>query len=101
MHDLLPGLKGTLGHPLPARALSHQAGLASWIPFYRSALEDTTGAFCDAQTRCVPVSPGMFMEEAYLDTIWNTISTPSWTPLATTDSDLGFYMWDKVCPPGA
>ena len=100
VHDLLPGLKGhPLGTRSPRELLSHQAGLASWIPFYRSALEDTTGAFCDApDTSChVPVSPGMFMEEAYLDTIWNTILNAELdAPGDYRYSDLGFYMWDKV-----
>ena len=100
VHDLLPGLKGhPLGTRSPRELLSHQAGLASWIPFYRSALEDSTGAFCDApDTSChVQVSPGMFMEEAYLDTIWNTILNAELdAPGDYRYSDLGFYMWDKV-----
>jgi beta-glucosidase-like glycosyl hydrolase/CubicO group peptidase (beta-lactamase class C family) len=100
VHDLLPDLKGhPLGTRSPRQLLSHQAGLASWIPFYRSALEDTTSAFCDApDTSChVPVSPGMFMEEAYLDTIWNTILNAELdAPGDYRYSDLGFYMWDKV-----
>ena len=100
VHDLLPGLTGhPLGTRSPRELLSHQAGLASWIPFYRSALEDTTGAFCDApDSSChVPVSPGMFMEEAYLDTIWNTILDAELdAPGVYRYSDLGFYMWDKV-----
>ena len=100
VHDLLPDLKGhPLGTRSPRQLLSHQAGLASWIPFYRSALEDTTGAFCDApNTSChVPVGPGMFMEETYLDTIWNTILNAELdAPGDYRYSDLGFYMWDKV-----
>ena len=100
VHDLLPELKGhPLGTRSPRELLSHQAGLASWIPFYRSALEDTTGAFCDVpDSSChVPVSPGMFMEEAYLDTIWNTILDAELdAPGDYRYSDLGFYVWDKV-----
>ena len=100
VHDMLPELKDhPLGTRSPRELLSHQAGLTSWIPFYRSALDDTTGAFCEApDASCfVPVSPGMYMEESYLDTIWTTILNAELdAPGEYRYSDLGFYMWDKV-----
>ena len=97
--DLLPELKDhELGTRTPRELLTHQAGLEPWIPFYASALEDSSGVFgaeptdgCDLE-----ITPNLFLEDAYADTVWNMILQSELKPAGDYKySDLGFYLWRR------
>ncbi len=100
MAQLLPELKDHgLGQRTPRQLLTHQAGLESWIPFYRRALADSSGVFCEeANDSCsIEVTPGMYMKATYSDSIWKHILEADLDPPGTYRySDLGFYVWRKV-----
>jgi len=95
----LPWVKGTDKAGLHIKdVLLHQAGLKSWIPFYKETL-DANGKlkkdlFRDApwKTYSIPVARDLYLRNDYKDTIWNRILT---SPLENTGkyvySDLDFY----------
>lgn len=100
----LPIVKGTDKENLRIRdLLLHQAGLKSWIPFYR----DTYDSFGkpsaivyskqQAPGYTVPVAQNMYMRSDYKDSVWKTIVT---TPLENQGryvySDLDFYFLAAV-----
>lgn len=96
----MPELDGhDLGARTPRDMLAHQAGLESWIPFYLSAIADSSGVFdnvpyegCD-----ISISPSLFMEDAYTDTVWHMILDAELNePGEYRYSDLGFYIWRKL-----
>jgi beta-glucosidase-like glycosyl hydrolase/CubicO group peptidase (beta-lactamase class C family) len=100
MDRLLPELQD---HPLGTRTvrevLTHQAGLEPWIPFYLSALKDSSGVFGTHPTDgcSVEITPSMYLEDAYADTVWNAILNAELRPAGTYRySDLGFYLWARV-----
>lgn len=83
--------------------LLHQAGLKSWIPFYKNTLdsmgrpiEDIYHTTADKQYS-IPVAANMYMRNDYRDTIWNTIlSTPPENKGRYVYSDLDFYFLAAV-----
>lgn len=97
--DYLPITLGTDKAPLVIKdLLLHQAGLKSWIPFYRSFF-DSTGNLSDYVFHQQPdpgysveVAQGLWMRRDYQDTVWQMILT---SPLENTGhcvySDLDFY----------
>ena len=100
MNRLLPELED---HPLGTRTvrelLTHQAGLEPWIPFYISALEDSSGVFGSSPSDgcAIEVTPSMYLEDAYTDSVWNMILTSELRPPGKYHySDLGFYLWLRV-----
>lgn len=97
--DLLIELNGhDLGDRTAREFLTHQAGLEPWIPFYIAALEDSSGVFGMERTDgCdIPVAPGLYMEDAFSDSVWNMILTSELNrPGKYKYSDLGFYIWQK------
>lgn len=97
--DYLPWVKGTDKANLKIRdMLLHQAGLKSWIPFYKETLDENGNPRKDVYTdrlddkHRIEVAKNMYMRNDYADTIWNKILT---TPLENRGryvySDLDFY----------
>lgn len=78
----LPQVAGTDKSSLRIRdLLLHQAGLKSWIPFYRETL-DSNGKpdaiiYSNKKTGdySIEVANKMYMRKDYVDTVWNTILT--------------------------
>jgi beta-N-acetylhexosaminidase len=100
MAQLLPELSDhPLGTRTPRELLTHQAGLESWIPFYVSALADSSGVFAtEPSDGCaIEVTPSMFLEDAYTDSVWSMILNAELAPAGKYRySDLGFYMWLRM-----
>ena len=78
--------------------LAHHARLQAWIPFYQRTLHD---GLPDQhiyhrepdEDSNIPVAPGMYMENAWVDTIWNTIFRSELLPKKEYKySDLGLYL---------
>jgi len=96
--------KGTNKAKLHIRdLLLHQAGLRSWIPFYKETI-DASGnpdkeIYSVTQTKeySVQVSKSLFMRSDYIDTIWSRILA---SPLENTGhfvySDLDFYFLAEI-----
>ena len=100
MSRLLTGLDTLeLGSRTVRELVTHQAGLESWIPFYRRALADSSGVFgsvatdgCDTE-----IVPNLYLEEVYQDSIWHMILASEVEPAGEYKySDLGFYLWRQV-----
>ena len=100
LSSLIPDLGDhDLGMRTVREVLTHQAGLEPWIPFYISALEDSSGVFGNVSTEgCdIEVTPNLYLEEAYTDTVWAMILGADLKPAGTYKySDLGFYLWRKL-----
>ena len=100
MDQLLPELSDhPLGTRTPRELLTHQAGLESWIPFYVSALADSSGVFGTEPTDgCdIKVTPSMYLEDVYTDSVWSMILNAELDPAGKYRySDLGFYMWLRM-----
>ncbi|MDA0902826.1 MAG: serine hydrolase [Bacteroidetes bacterium] len=98
--DLLPHLSDVpIGTRTARELLAHQAGLKPWIPFYTAALEDSNFVFSSVPTAgCdILVSPGLYMEEAYQDTIWHHLIHEELRPAGDYKySDLGFYILRRM-----
>ncbi len=98
--DLLPEIADVpIGERTARELLAHQAGLKPWIPFYAAALEDSSQVFSSLPTLgCdILVSPGLYMEEAYLDTLWHHVIHADLRPAGEYKySDLGFYLWKRL-----
>ena len=96
----LPELEDdALGTRTVREVLTHQAGLKSWIPFYIHALQDSTGVFGEEPSSgcSIEITPSLYLEEAYADTVWNCILQSELNPPGHYRySDLGYYLWHKV-----
>jgi beta-glucosidase-like glycosyl hydrolase/CubicO group peptidase (beta-lactamase class C family) len=82
--------------------LAHHAQLQPWIPFYQKTLVNKHPSphlyhrISDADSE-VPVSPGLFLDNNYLDTIWNTLFTSELrNDRGYKYSDLGLYLTARV-----
>ncbi len=100
----LPELKGTDKQDIRIhQLLTHEAGFVPYIPFYKATL-DTAGNLKETvysrQKKgdfTVEVTPGIFMNRQYLDTIWSQIAgSPLKTPGTYVYSDNDFYLLKKV-----
>lgn len=98
----LPNLKGTsVGNLVIKNIMAHQAGLPSWIPFYKATVEDSVynnWYRVDSNAAyCVKVADNLFMCKDSLNYIWKTIDgveikeNPDYRY-----SDLGFYLLMEV-----
>lgn len=95
----LPAVKGTDKQYIKIKdLLLHQAGLKSWIPFYRATLD--TNGYPDSAIYVkkpqgkykVQVARDFYMREDYKDTIWKTIlEYPLENKGRYVYSDLDFY----------
>ncbi len=79
MSCYVPELRSTDKKSLTVREImAHHAGLQPWIPFYKATLENgLPDAHIyhreqDADSE-VPVAPGMYMDNAWVDSIWQQI----------------------------
>lgn len=102
--DYLKWTRGTDKANLVIRdLLLHQAGLKSWIPFYKETL-DETGNLKDElyankprQGFNIPVTRDIFLRNDYVDTVWSRILT---SPLENKGryvySDLDYYFLAAV-----
>ncbi|OSZ82706.1 hypothetical protein CAP35_05435 [Chitinophagaceae bacterium IBVUCB1] len=97
--DYLPWTKGTDKAALKIRdLLLHQAGLKSWIPFYKETLDDKGnqnpelyGTKADNQ-KWITVAKGLYLRGDYTDTIWSRIlNSPLENKGKCVYSDLDFY----------
>lgn len=101
----LPFTAGTnKGNLLIKDLLTHQAGLKSWIPFYKNTIDTLTGVpdkkWFRAQSGnafSIPVATNFFMHQSYYDTVWKQIIV---SELGAKNkyvySDLDFYFLQKV-----
>ena len=101
----LPWVNGTDKQDLLIEdILLHQAGLKSWIPFYREVIDTTSGipqaaVFApDADAAfTVPVADTFFMRRDWVDTMYRRILQSSLTPAGTyVYSDNDFIFLGKV-----
>lgn len=97
--DYLSWTKGTDKAGLKIRdLLLHEAGLKSWIPFYKETLDETgnpkTEVYAQQQSDKykVAVARNMYMRNDYVDTVWNRIlNSPLENKGRYVYSDLDFY----------
>ena len=75
IHEYLPELKGTNKEKLTLRQLLlHEAGLQSWIPFYKEAMLDSlTFSRQQDSLHLVQVSDSCWMAAAWTEKLWRTI----------------------------
>ncbi len=99
----LPELRKSNKRDLTIRqVLSHQAGLVSWIPFYKNTIDSNgykPGIYSDKQEKgyCWQVAENLFIAENYADTIWQTIiNSPVENIGKYVYSDLGLLIMQRV-----
>lgn len=103
MSKYIPELKKTNKKDLTVREiLAHHAGLQPWIPFYKNTLEN---GLPDAhiyhrdkdQDSEIPVAPGMFMDNAWVDSVWQQVfNSPLLPEKKYKYSDLGLYLMARA-----
>lgn len=102
--DYLPIVKGTDKEKLTIRnLLLHQAGLKSWIPFYKETIDSSGNPRADLYTtqpdatHTIPVAKNLFLRKDWKDTIWSRILN---SPLENIGryvySDLDFFFLAAV-----
>lgn len=102
--DYLPWTKGTDKGSLQIRnLLLHQAGLKSWIPFYKETLDGNDNLRTDLYSHTkggsfnIEVANELYLRNDYPDTIWNRILN---SPLENKGhyiySDLDFYFLASI-----
>lgn len=105
LKDYLPWVAGTDKANLSIRnLLLHQAGLKSWIPFYKETIDPATGELRSDLYRktasgdfTVPVAESLYLDRNFTDTIWKRIlDQPLEITGKYTYSDLDFYFLQKV-----
>ncbi len=81
--------------------MTHQAGLEPWIPFYLKTIKDTVlfdsiySNYQHAQY-LLPVTKDLFMDTAYVWTMYHRIYDTDLKEKTYKYSDLGFYMLKKI-----
>lgn len=105
LKDYLPWVIGTDKESITMRGLLlHQAGLKSWIPFYKETLDSVTGNLRSDLYQSTPtpgwntrVAKGIFIRNDFRDTIWKRILAQPLEIIGKyTYSDLDFYFLQKV-----
>lgn len=82
--------------------LTHQAGLVSWIPFYKKTLTESGGLdpLYYNQNKIkgysIEVARGVYMRDDYKDTIWNIIKTTALKEKKYVYSDLTMFIARKI-----
>jgi len=94
--DYLPWTKGTNKADLQIKdILLHQAGLKSWMPFYKETLDAAGnlrfGLYSTVATRdySIHVAQNLYLRNDYVDTIWHEI-------LASPLENLGKYVYSDL-----
>lgn len=102
LSDYLPDLKGNKRNLVIKDILAHQAGLPAWIPFYKKTLDenkqpnskiyskDSSGQFA------LKVANNMYMDTAYIDTLYKDIEDAELQASKYRYSDLGYYFMKKI-----
>ena len=104
LDNYLPELKNTNKGDLQVKeVMTHQAGLSSWIPFYKNTLlpgaKPDTLLYCSWPNETYPirVADSLFLNKKYEDSIYNIIIR---SPLKDRGkyeySDLGFILMQRV-----
>jgi CubicO group peptidase (beta-lactamase class C family) len=104
LKDYLPFVIGTDKQNLSLRSLLlHQAGLKSWIPFYKETLDSEGNLRADLYSTLynpnysIPVANNLFLRTDYPDTLWKRILDQPLEIIGRyTYSDLDFYFLQKV-----
>jgi beta-glucosidase-like glycosyl hydrolase/CubicO group peptidase (beta-lactamase class C family) len=105
LRDYLPWTIGTDKANITVRnLLLHQAGLKSWIPFYKETLDTMSGALRTDLYHYTPsegwntrVANSLFIRNNYADTIWKRILTqPVEISGRYNYSDLDFYFLKEI-----
>ncbi|MGD9993944.1 MAG: glycoside hydrolase family 3 N-terminal domain-containing protein [Salinivirgaceae bacterium] len=100
----LPELEGTDKDKIKmSQLLAHQAGLKSWIPFYRNTL-DSLGMLMPewyssqrSDSFNLPVARDLYLKQAFVDSVFKSIAdTPLYHKNRYFYSDLGFYWLGKI-----
>lgn len=82
------------------KMLLHEAGLRSWIPFYKKTLPDKLQEYyCNEQMGCftIPVGNNLYLRNDFPDTIYSNIHTSELSRRPEYRySDLGFYLFKDV-----
>ncbi|PKP11073.1 MAG: hypothetical protein CVU09_04660 [Bacteroidetes bacterium HGW-Bacteroidetes-4] len=100
----LPELEGTDKDKIKiSQLLAHQAGLKSWIPFYRNTL-DSLGKIKPEWYRNqrtdsfnIPVARDLYLKQSFVDSVFKSIAdTPLYHKNRYFYSDLGFYWLGKI-----
>lgn len=102
--DYLPMARGTDKAGLRiADLLLHQAGLKSWIPFYKETLDSAGNLKADLYRHSeeagfnIPVAKDLFLRNDYKDTIWSRIlASPLENKGRSVYSDLDFYFLSAI-----
>ncbi len=97
--DYLPITKGTDKANLRIKdMLLHQAGLKSWIPFYKETMDDKGNLRSELYSKVmndkfsIQVAKDLYLRNDYVDTIWSTIlNSPLENKGKYVYSDLDFY----------
>ncbi|PSR04272.1 MAG: hypothetical protein BRD49_05875, partial [Bacteroidetes bacterium SW_10_40_5] len=100
--DYLTAVDSTKAKLKLKQLLTHQAGLLSWIPFYKYTL--TEEGFCDSNYCYKPntsfslqVANDLYLKETYRDTIWKTIHDSEVKESGEYRySDLGFLYLKRI-----
>lgn len=100
----LPIVKGSNKESLKiCDILSHQAGLKSWIPFYKETLDTLKRPRTDIYSKtaggkfAIPVSANLYMRRDWVDTMWKRIiESPLENSGRYTYSDLDFIFLQKL-----
>lgn len=102
--DYLPQTKGTNKQYLKIKdILLHQAGLISWIPFYKETLDEYGYPKSNLYQKkysaqfSVPVIEGLYMHKSYIDSMWQKILQSELKSIGRyVYSDLDFIFLQKV-----
>jgi beta-N-acetylhexosaminidase len=82
--------------------LLHQAGLVSWIPFYKETLDSNKDLRADiyaskeSNLYSIKVAPNVYMKKQWTDTMWQRMIASELGPTRYEYSDLDFIFLQKV-----
>jgi beta-N-acetylhexosaminidase len=102
--DYLPWTRGTDKASLQIKnLLLHQAGLKSWIPFYKETLDESGNLRTDLYSHAkggsfnIEVAKDLFLRNDYPDTIWSRVlNSPLENKGRYVYSDLDFYFLASI-----
>jgi beta-N-acetylhexosaminidase len=102
--DYIPNLTSSYKdfHAINLRdMMAHQAGLTAWIAFYKKTLNDGKWNSSIYATEPKPgfdiqVAKDLYINNAYVDTIYRQIMTSKLGPKKYEYSDLGYYFIKKI-----
>ncbi|MEO6166976.1 MAG: glycoside hydrolase family 3 N-terminal domain-containing protein, partial [Chitinophagales bacterium] len=100
----LPEFKGTDKQDIKIhQLLTHEAGFVPYFPFYKTTIDSSGNLKETIYNRArsgeftIEVTPDIFMNKTYVDTIWHKIiTTPLQSPGKYIYSDNDFYLLKKI-----